>query len=116
MSKDAAPELRGRFRTWCSMKHSAVEMGFSAAEIIARRMPLIWWGMVNPTASSQSEMTKMVVEKQMAMIEACFAIQVEMFRIMIAPFTPVSADRMMQAALAPAARRVKANVRRLRRG
>ena len=116
MNAEAAPEPRGRSGTWCSMKHSAVEMGFPAAEIIARRMPLIWWGMVNPTASSQSEMTKMVVEKQMAMIEAGFAMQIEMFRIMMAPFTPVSADRLMQAALAPAARRVKANVRRLRRG
>jgi hypothetical protein len=97
------------------MKHSAVEMGLSAAEIVARRMPVIWWGMLNPTAASRSEMTKMVVEKQMAFAEACFAMQIEMLRIMTAPFAPVSADRMMQAALAPAARRVKANVRRLRR-
>jgi hypothetical protein len=97
------------------MKHSAVETGIHAAEIIARRMPLIWWGMVNPTASAQAEMTRMVVEKQMAFAEACFALQVEMVRIMIAPLSPVKADRMMQAALAPAARRVRANVKRLRR-
>ena len=67
------------------------------------------------TPSSRAEMTKMVVEKQMAFAEACFAVQVEMFRMMLAPWTLASADRLMQAALAPSARRVKANVRRLRR-
>jgi hypothetical protein len=97
------------------MKHSAVEMGVSAAEIVARRMPVIWWGMWNPTASSQREMTRMVVEKQMAIVEACVAVQVEMFRMMLAPVTPASGDRLVQAAIAPAAKRVKANVRRLRR-
>jgi hypothetical protein len=97
------------------MKQTHIEMGLSAAEIIARRMPVIWWGMWSPTASSQAEMTKMVVEKQMAFLEACFAVQVEMFRMMLAPVTPASGDRLMQAAIAPAAKRVKANVRRLRR-
>ena len=51
-------------------------------------MPIIWWGMVNPTAASQAEMTKMVVEKQMAFAETCFAVQAEMFRMMLAPWTP----------------------------
>jgi hypothetical protein len=97
------------------MKHSAVEMGFSAAEIVARRMPVIWWGVWKPTASSQAEMTRMVIEKQMAFVEACVAVQGEILRMMLAPVTPASGDRLMQAAIAPAARRVKANVRRLRR-
>ena len=97
------------------MRHSHIETGFSAAGIIARRLPIMWWGMVNPTAASRAEMTKMVVEKQMAFAEACFAVQIEMFRMMLAPWTPASADRLMQAALAPSARRVKANARRLRR-
>ena len=38
-------------------------------------MPMIWWGMWNPTAASKAEMTKMVVEKQMAFAEACVAVQ-----------------------------------------
>lgn len=90
-------------------------MGFSAAEIIARRLPVIWGGLLNPTASAHAEMTRMVVEKQMAFAEACMAVQVELFRMMLAPWTPASTDRLAQAALAPAARRVKANLRRLRR-
>jgi hypothetical protein len=97
------------------MRHSHIEMGFSAAEIIARRLPLIWWGMISPTASSQAEMTKMVVEKQMAVAEAFVAVQAECFRMMLAPWTPASTDRLAQAALASAAKRVKANLRRLRR-
>ena len=97
------------------MRHSAVEMGFSTAEIVVRRMPVIWWGMSRPTASSQAGMTRMVIEKQMAFAEACMAVQGEILRMMLAPVTPASGGRLIEAALAPAARRVKANVRRLRR-
>ena len=97
------------------MKHSAYDMGLSAGEIIARRMPLLWWGMVSPTASSRAEMTRMVIEKQMAFAESLVAVQAEAFRMMLSPWTPASAERVIQAALAPAARRLKANQRRLRR-
>ena len=90
-------------------------MSLSAAEIIARRMPVILGAMLSPTAASRAEMTKMVVEKQMAFVETCFAVQAEMVLMMLAPFSPTGADRLMQAALAPAARRVQANVSRLRR-
>jgi hypothetical protein len=99
-----------------SRRHTPAATGLAAAEVVMRRMPVLWWGILNPSASAQAEMTRMVVEKQMAMIEACAAMQVEMVRMMMAPFSAGSAERMMQAALAPAARRVKANVRRLRRG
>lgn len=95
------------------MKHSALEMGLSSAEVMARRLPGLWWGMVSPTAASQAEFVKMIVEKQMAFVEGCFAVQAELFAIMLAPLG-ASHDRLMQAALAPSARRVKANLRRLR--
>ena len=94
-------------------KHSALEMSLSSAEVIARRLPGLWWGMVSPSAASQSELVKMVVEKQMAFVEGCFAVQTEMFKMMVAPMEG-SHDRLMQAALAPSARRVKANLKRLR--
>ena len=93
------------------MKHSAFEMGLSSAETIARRMPVMWWGMVKPTSASRAETVKMVVEKQMAFAETCVAIQAEMLRMMLACWKPVSADSMMQAVLAPSSRRVKANVK-----
>ena len=96
------------------MKHSPFEMGLSSAEIIARRMPVIWQSMVNPTAATQSEMIKMVVEKQMAFAEACVAMQMETLKLMWTPWGARTAENFMQAAIAPSARRVKANVRRLR--
>jgi hypothetical protein len=34
---------------------------------------------------------------------------------MLAPLTPASGDRLIESAIAPAAKRLKANVRRLRR-
>jgi hypothetical protein len=94
-------------------KHSAFEMGLSSAEVIARRLPGMWWGMVSPSAASNSELVNMVVEKQMAFVEGCFAVQTEMFKMMLAP-TEGSHDRLMQAALGPSAKRVKANLKRLR--
>ena len=97
------------------MRHSPLELSVSAAEIVARRMPVILSGMVSPTAATHAEITRMVVEKQMALVETCLAVQAELFRMMLGPWTPASADRLMQAAIAPAARRVKANARRLRR-
>ena len=97
------------------MKHSHIEMGVAAAEVIARRLPGMWWGMFNPTAASQAELVKMVVEKQMAFAEGCFAVQTELALAMLMPWRAASHEALMQAALAPSARRVKANVRRLRR-
>ena len=95
-------------------KHSAFEMGLSSAEVIARRLPGMWWGMVSPSAASHSELVKMVVEKQMAFVEGCFAVQTEMFKMMVAPMEG-SHDRLMQAALGPSAKRLTANLQRLRR-
>ena len=44
-----------------------------------------------------------------------FAVQTELFMMMAAPWAAGGADRLMQAALGPSAKRVKANVKRLRR-
>jgi hypothetical protein len=98
------------------------DIGFSSAEIIMRRMPLIWWHFWKPTASSRAEMVQMVVEKQMAFAESCFAMQVEGLKMMIDPLKTVTPEvhqqrieAMTEAALAPVSRRLKANARRLRR-
>jgi hypothetical protein len=103
------------------MRHSPYEVGIATAETIARRLPILWWGMVFPGGGNQAEITKMVIEKQMALAESVFALQAEMFKMALRPWWQWSAashrsdaDGMMQAAMAPAARRVKANVRRLR--
>ncbi|PZF75291.1 hypothetical protein DK847_18945 [Aestuariivirga litoralis] len=95
-------------------QHSPFEMGLSSAEVIARRLPGLWWGMFAPSASSQAELVKMVVEKQMAFVEGCVAVQTEMFKMMVSPMDG-SHERFMQAALGPSVKRVKANLKRLRR-
>ena len=74
----------------------------------------MWWGMMNPTAASQAEMTKMVVEKQMAFVEDLRGGADRDVQDDAGALERAVADRLMQAALAPSARRVKANVRRLR--
>ena len=57
----------------------------------------------------------MVVEKQMAFAETCVAVQTEMFRMMLAPWTHAERRPPDAGGDRPRRRRVKANVRRLRR-
>ncbi len=104
-------------------QHSFFDMGVHSAETIARRLPILWWGMMSPGAGNQAEITKMVIEKQMAFAEGVFAMQMELFKMSFQPWWAMTAKThhdnahgMMQAAMAPSARRVSANARRLRRG
>ena len=97
-----------------SRRHSIFSMGLATAETLGHRLPMLWWGMVSPAAANSSEMVRMVVEKQMAFAETCVAMQIEAFKLMWQPWGAATAEGFMQAALAPSARRVKANVRRLR--
>lgn len=102
-------------------QHSFFDMGLDSAETIARRLPILWWGMVSPGGGNQAEITKMVIEKQMAFAEGLFAMQMELFKMAFQPWWEMTAatqrenaEDMMQAAMAPSARRVSANARRLR--
>ena len=85
-----------------------IDIGLSSAEIIMRRVSMIWWHVWQPTAASRAEMITMVVEKQMAFAEACFAMQVEAFKMMLGPWKALTPelhrermDLLSQAALAP---------------
>lgn len=99
-----------------SRRISPVRMAVSSAVVIAWRLPIMWRAMMVPNASSRAEMTKMIVEKQMAIAEAGFAMQLELVRTMLDPWAgTAAAERIVEAALKPAARRVNANARRLRR-
>ena len=102
-------------------QHSFFDMGLDSAETVARRLPILWWGMVSPGGGNQAEITKMVIEKQMAFAEGLFAMQMELFKMAFQPWWEMTAatqrenaEDMMQAAMAPSARRVSANARRLR--
>jgi hypothetical protein len=96
----------------------------AAAETIMRRMPIMWWQMLSPTAEGQAEMNRMVAEKQKAVLDGMLAAQGQMmkevFRFWTTPLTTTSSNqagqRIMDAATAPARRTVNANVKRLRKG
>jgi hypothetical protein len=99
---------------------------YFAPLVIAQRMPLLWLEAVGLSRTPQRESQRMVTEKMAAVFEGSVAVQVELQRIWwqsslavmrgMAPPGPMSASRRVTAAaLAPAARRVKSNMRRLAR-
>lgn len=105
-----------------SKQHAVFDMGVHSAETIARRLPVLWWAMMSPRGANQAEIAKMVIEKQMAFAEGLFALQIEMFKMSFRPWWAMTAAAhheaahgMVQAAMAPSARRASANARRLRR-
>jgi hypothetical protein len=101
-----------------------IETNAAAAETIMRRMPIMWWQMMSPTAAGEAEMTRMVEEKQKAMVDGIVAAQTQLmketFRFWTTPFfaskSGNASQRIMDAATAPARRTVNANVKRLRKG
>ncbi len=97
---------------------------YFAPLVIAQRLPLLWLEAVGLSRAPQRESQRMVTEKLAAAVEGSIAVQVELQRIWwqssmavmrgMAPPGPVSASqRVTRAALAPAAKRVKSNMRRL---
>lgn len=101
---------------------------FLAPLVIAQRLPVIWleaWGLGR--GGGQPETTRMVHEKLAATMEGTVAMSLEWQKLAVetslalisgrAAPSPVSGgQRLTKAALAPAARRVRLNVRRLSRG
>jgi hypothetical protein len=95
----------------------------AAAETIMRRLPIMWWQMMAPTAKGEAEMQRMVEEKQQAFVDGVVAAQTQMMKEIFNFWTtplPLqdskATTRIIDAATAPARRTVKANVKRLRKG
>jgi hypothetical protein len=96
-----------------------------APMVIWARLPIIWYEALNPDPSRRSETNRMVVEKIAAAQEGIVAAQLAVaqatvdagFALMAgsspARETRKAAEKIMTAGLAPAARRVRANARRL---
>jgi hypothetical protein len=91
--------------------------------VVAQRAPLLWLEMVG-LSTGPRESERMVKEKFAAAAEGAMAVQVEMQRLWWTsalaiwqgaspPTLMQSGARLADAALRPAARRVKSNVRRL---
>lgn len=93
--------------------------------VVTARLPIVWFEAMNPDPRRRSETNRMVVEKVVAMQEGIVASQLalgaamaEASVAMMFGLTPKGTPkavvhRMINAGLAPAARRVRANHRRL---
>jgi hypothetical protein len=93
--------------------------------VVAARMPILWYEALNPDPASRDETNRMVVEKLAAAQEGLVAAQAAfgqaaaesaaamMFGRLPRNTPRSTAQAMVQASLAPAARRVKANAKRL---
>jgi hypothetical protein len=95
--------------------------------VVMSRLPILFFESMNPNPSGRKETNRMVAEKWAATQEGVVAAQMalgaaiaENVAAIAFGQTPRStpgntAEAMMQASLAPAARRVRANVKRLSR-
>jgi hypothetical protein len=93
--------------------------------VMAARMPILMYESLNPDPSRRNETNRMVTEKVAAAQEGMLAAQIAFGRAVtenaismlfgrMPRSTPQNtAEAMVQAGLAPAARQVKANARRL---
>ncbi len=93
--------------------------------VIASRLPIIFYESLNPDPSRRNETNRMVAEKWAAASEGVLAAQVALGKAVAENWAALAfgqlpaatprrtAQAMMQASLAPAARRVKANAKRL---
>jgi len=93
---------------------------FDAAAVMSLRLASFGMMAVDPSRERAEEVRRMIVEKPVAVIEGAFAWQRALLGMMFAPPwlwpTPSGAiNRLARAAATPAARRVRANARRLRK-
>jgi hypothetical protein len=95
--------------------------------VVASRMPILWYESFNPDPSRRTETNRMVMEKLSAAQEGLLGAQLALGQAMVENMAAMmfgqvsnatprkTANAMMHASLAPAARQVKANAKRLRR-
>lgn len=93
--------------------------------VMMSRMPILFYEQMNPDPSRRIETNRMVAEKLAAAQEGVLAAQVALGKAMMENVAALTfgqplkstprntADAMVRASLAPAARRVKANAKRL---
>jgi hypothetical protein len=109
-------------------KHSDLSGLWLAPFVVASRMPILWFEALNPDPSRREETNRMVSEKVIAAQEGMIAAQVALGSAMAENMAALAfglkpkatprrtASAMMHASLAPAAKQVRANARRLAKG
>jgi hypothetical protein len=96
-----------------------IETALAAAQVLAFRLPMLWAMALSPTPSRRAEAVKMIVEKQMAVAEginaAALAALAQWLKVASGQGLTVETigSRVVEAAVRPARRRVRANARRL---
>ena len=98
-----------------------VETAISAAQVLSFRLPMLWAMAWSPTPARRTEAVKMIVEKQMAVAEginaAALAALAQWMKVASgqSPTVETMSARIVEAAVRPGRRRVRANARRLGR-
>lgn len=102
--------------------HTPLSVGLAVAETLSHRLPVFWDCLLSPTPRGNATLAEMVTEKQIAFAEGLMGMQAELMRQALRPWwtwTPQqgqnAARKLVDAAVAPASRKVKANARRLRK-
>ena len=104
-------------------RHSPFDVAVATAQTMAHRLPVFWQGVMSPSAKGNAAIAEMIVEKQVAFAEGMMGMQAELMKQAFRPWWMWTAQQsqnaahdLAHAAAAPAAKKVKANARRLRRG
>jgi hypothetical protein len=98
-----------------------IETALAAAQVLTFRLPMLWAMALSPTPSRRAEAVKMIVEKQIAVAEginaATLAALVQWMKVLGGQGLPaeIIGSRIIDAAVRPSRRRVRANARRLGR-
>jgi hypothetical protein len=123
----ATPSCRSKER-WMPRRKDDLSGLLFAPAVVWARMPILWYESMNPDPSRRNETNRMVVEKIAAAQEGIVAAQMMIASATLeaglavlsgaSPHraTEKAANKVMRAGLAPAARRVRANARRLAKG
>ena len=98
-----------------------IENAIAAAQVLTFRLPMLWAMAFSPTPQRRAEAVKMIVEKQMAVAEginaAALAALAQWMKLASGQSLAVEtmSARIVEAAVRPGRRRVRANARRLGR-
>ena len=98
-----------------------IQNALAAAQVLSFRLPMLWAMAFSLTPARRAEAMKMIVEKQMAVLEGmnAAALSAALTWINFAGGGSVSlataGQEIAKAAMRPGQRRVKANARRLKR-
>jgi hypothetical protein len=103
-------------------RHTPFSVGIATAQTLAHRLPIFWQGILQPSPKGNAAIAEMVMEKQVAFATGLIGMQTELMKQAMRPWwmwtaqqSQDAAQDLAHAATAPAARKVKANARRLRK-